>query len=247
MTTVAGDFYDYLVANENQAGILVADVSGHGVPAALIAAMVKLVATTQHVNAAAPAELLAGMNAALCGNTQEQFVTAAYVYLDAETANLRYSAAAHPPMLLVRGGAVREIVENGLMLAAFPSATFSTADHPLQPGDRLVLYTDGILEAADARKEEFGQAPTPGTAPRGRPPARRKDRRPTHPRRPAMGPLTGRRPHRHHLRLRLTTVPQRVPGAPGSLLRPGSKPPPIRPLDGIPTKAPRVSLLKPGS
>jgi sigma-B regulation protein RsbU (phosphoserine phosphatase) len=158
MTTVAGDFYDYLVANENQAGILVADVSGHGVPAALIAAMVKLVATTQHVNAAAPAELLAGMNAALCGNTQEQFVTAAYVYLDAETANLRYSAAAHPPMLLVRGGAVREIVENGLMLAAFPSATFSTADHPLQPGDRLVLYTDGILEAADARKEEFGQA-----------------------------------------------------------------------------------------
>jgi sigma-B regulation protein RsbU (phosphoserine phosphatase) len=64
---VAGDFYDFIVADDNRAGLLIADVSGHGVPAALIASMVKLAATSQRANAADPARLLAGMNAALCG------------------------------------------------------------------------------------------------------------------------------------------------------------------------------------
>jgi sigma-B regulation protein RsbU (phosphoserine phosphatase) len=96
------------------------------------------------------------MNTVLHGNTQEQFVTAAYVYLDATSATLRYSAAAHPPMLLLRAGKVLELTENGLMLAAFSFATYSTAEYPLEPGDRLVLYTDGILEAANATGEEFG-------------------------------------------------------------------------------------------
>jgi phosphoserine phosphatase RsbU/P len=158
MTSVAGDFYDFVVADQRQAGLLIADVSGHGVPAALIASMVKLAATSQRANAADPAMLLSGMNAVLCGNTQEQFVTAAYVYLDAASASLRYSAAAHPPMLLLRDGKVVEVAENGLMLAAFTFATYSTAVYPLEPGDRLVLYTDGVLEAANAAGEEFGQA-----------------------------------------------------------------------------------------
>jgi sigma-B regulation protein RsbU (phosphoserine phosphatase) len=154
---VAGDFYDFLVADEMQTGLFIADVSGHGVPAALIASMVNLSASSQRVNAADPAALLTGMNAALCGNTQDQFVTAAYVYLDAAAGIMRYSAAAHPPMLLLREGAVTEIVENGLLLAAFSFATFTNAEYPLQRGDRLLLYTDGILEAADGAQEEFGQ------------------------------------------------------------------------------------------
>ena len=157
MTSVAGDFYDFLVAEEEQAGILIADVSGHGVPAALIASMVKLAATAQRASAADPAALLSGMNAALCGNTQNQFVTAAYVYLDAATRTLRYAAAAHPPMLLLRDGAVLEIVENGLMLAAFSSASYTNGAHALHLGDRIVLYTDGILEAANAQRDEFGR------------------------------------------------------------------------------------------
>jgi phosphoserine phosphatase RsbU/P len=156
MTAVAGDFYEFLIADQTQAGLLIADVSGHGVPAALIASMVKLAATSQRANAADPATLLSGMNSVLHGNTQEQFVTAAYVYLDAASATLRYSAAAHPPMLLLRGGNVIEVAENGLMLAAFSFATYSTAEYPLQPGDRLVLYTDGLLEAENATGEEFG-------------------------------------------------------------------------------------------
>ncbi len=156
MTSVAGDFYDFLLTDPQQAGLLIADVSGHGVPAALIASMVKLAATSQRANAADPATLLSGMNMVLHGNTQEQFVTAAYVYLDAASSTLRYSAAAHPPMLLLRAGNVVELAENGLMLAAFSFATYSTVEYPLQPGDRLVLYTDGLLEAANATGEEFG-------------------------------------------------------------------------------------------
>jgi sigma-B regulation protein RsbU (phosphoserine phosphatase) len=156
MTAVAGDFYDFLITNPQQAGLLIADVSGHGVPAALIASMVKLAATSQHANAADPAKLLSGMNTVLHGNTQSQFVTAAYVYLDAAASTFRYSAAAHPPMLLLRVGEVVPITENGLMLAAFSFATYSTVEYSLQPGDRLVLYTDGVLEAANASGEEFG-------------------------------------------------------------------------------------------
>jgi phosphoserine phosphatase RsbU/P len=157
MTSVAGDFYDFIVADDQQAGLLIADVSGHGVPAALIASMVKMAATAQRDNASDPSRLLAGMNAALCGNTQNQFVTAAYVHLDSGTRELRYSAAGHPPMLLLRDGKVKEVAENGLMLGAFDFATYSTATHRLEPGDRLLLYTDGIVEAASASGEFFGQ------------------------------------------------------------------------------------------
>jgi sigma-B regulation protein RsbU (phosphoserine phosphatase) len=157
MTSVAGDFYDFIVADDIHAGLLIADVSGHGVPAALIASMVKVAATAQRGNAAAPARLLTEMNAVLCGNTQDQFVTAAYVYFDAQSRELRYSAAGHPPMLLLRHGKVLEIIENGLILAAFDFATFANAVHPLEPGDRFLLYTDGLVDAANAKGDFFGQ------------------------------------------------------------------------------------------
>lgn len=157
MNSVAGDFYDFIVADETQAGLLIADVSGHGVPAALIASMVKLAATSQRANAGDPARLLAGMNAALCGNTQEQFVTAAYVYLDSVAGRMQYSAAGHPPMLLLRNGEVQEIFENGLILASFEFAAYRNLAHALEAGDRLLLYTDGLIEAANAQGDSFGR------------------------------------------------------------------------------------------
>jgi len=156
MTSVAGDLYDYIIVNDHQVGLLVADVSGHGVPAALIASMVKLAAASQRAAAANPCQFLAGMNSALLGNTQNQFVTAAYVHLNSESEELRYSAAAHPPLLLVRNGAVKSIQENGLMLAAFSFASYSTGVHKLESGDRIVMYTDGILEASNAAGDFFG-------------------------------------------------------------------------------------------
>jgi phosphoserine phosphatase RsbU/P len=156
MTSVAGDLYDYVVADDREVGLLIADVSGHGVPAALIASMVKLAASSQRALAADPARLLSGMNAALLGNTQEQFVTAAYAYLNSGSRELRYSAAGHPPLLLVRNGSVTAIEQNGLVLAAFDSASYSTAVHKLEAGDRIVMYTDGILEASNPAGDFFG-------------------------------------------------------------------------------------------
>lgn len=156
MTSVAGDLYDFLIADDKHAGLLVADVSGHGVPAALIASMVKMAATAQREHVADPAALLRGMNAALCGNTQGQYVTAAYVYLNAESNALLYSAAGHPAMLLLRDGTVTEIAENGMLLAAVESAAYESKSLPLQPGDRLLLYTDGIVEARNGAGQLFG-------------------------------------------------------------------------------------------
>jgi sigma-B regulation protein RsbU (phosphoserine phosphatase) len=157
MNTVAGDFYDFIVADETQAGLLIADVSGHGVPAALIASMVKVAATAQRANAADPARLLKGLNGVLYGNTQEQFVTAAYMHLDFASGTLQYSAAGHPAMLRLRKGEIVEIVENGLVLAAFDYATYTNAVQALEAGDRFLLYTDGLIEAVDAKGDFFGQ------------------------------------------------------------------------------------------
>jgi phosphoserine phosphatase RsbU/P len=86
----------------------------------------------------------------------DQFVTAAYVHLNAKSGELRYSAAGHPPMLLLRNGAVAKVEENGLMLAAFDFASYANAVHKLESGDRLLLYTDGIIEAANASGDFFG-------------------------------------------------------------------------------------------
>jgi sigma-B regulation protein RsbU (phosphoserine phosphatase) len=157
MTSVAGDLYDYVVAGDGQAGLLIADVSGHGVPAALIASMVKMAATSQRGNSGHPARLLAGMNAALCGNTQGQYVTAAYVFLNARSGELHYAAAGHPAMLILRDGVVTEVAENGLLLAAAESADYSEKTVALKAGDRLLLYTDGLVEARNAEGALFGE------------------------------------------------------------------------------------------
>jgi phosphoserine phosphatase RsbU/P len=156
MTSVAGDFYDFIHNGNGAVGLLIADVSGHGVPAALIASMMKVAISSQQHHADDPARLLAGVNEALCGNTQNQFVTAAYVHLDAGCGKLCYGAAGHPPMLLLRDDQVFRIEENGLVLAVLPSAVYASKNQPLLHGDRLLLYTDGIIEAANAGGEEFG-------------------------------------------------------------------------------------------
>lgn len=156
MTSVAGDFYEFLHAEDGGLGLLVADVSGHGVPAALIASMLKVAVQSQRHQQDDPASLLAAVNQALCGNAQNQFVTAAYVYLNPGSAELHYAGAGHPPILLLRDGEVISIEENGLVMALMPFATYTSRVMGLQRGDRILLYTDGILEPINASEEEFG-------------------------------------------------------------------------------------------
>ena len=82
MTAVAGDFYDFLEIDAQRVGVLVADVSGHGVPAALIASMVKVALAAQREHADSPAAVLAGMNETLWGRLAGQYVTAAYLFIE---------------------------------------------------------------------------------------------------------------------------------------------------------------------
>lgn len=157
MNSVAGDLYDVIASDSSHIGLFIADVSGHGVPAALIASMVKMAALSQRDHAAHPAQLLTGMNRALCGNTQGQYVTGAYAWLDSGSRELRYAAAGHPSMFRLRNGQVTEIAENGLLLAASESAAYDDITIPLESGDRLMLYTDGLIEARNEEGKLFGE------------------------------------------------------------------------------------------
>jgi serine phosphatase RsbU (regulator of sigma subunit) len=158
MAAVAGDFYDFIVLDDKRIGILVADVSGHGMPAALIASMLKIALAAQAHHAADPASVLDGLNQALCGKFQHHYVTAAYAFVDLEKRSLTYAGAGHPPMLLWSGtsAGVRDISENGLFLGKFDFATYSSVEVPLLPGDWGLLYTDGISETTNAADVEFG-------------------------------------------------------------------------------------------
>jgi phosphoserine phosphatase RsbU/P len=158
MTAVAGDFYDFIVVDDKHVGILVADVSGHGMPAALIASMLKIALCPQIVHASDPAQVLLGLNEALCGKFQHHFVTAAYMFVDMQKRTLSYAGAGHPPLLLWDGTCkcVRDVTENGLFLGKFPFATYSSVEFPIKAGDRALLYTDGIPETTNSAAVEFG-------------------------------------------------------------------------------------------
>jgi phosphoserine phosphatase RsbU/P len=159
MTSVAGDFFDFLVSSDDVLTILVADVSGHGVPAALVACMLKICFAAQKNNAANPAAILAGLSVMLRDSLGGQYVTAACVSIDTKSRTLNYAGAGHPPTLLVRGatGELMLLAENGLFIGPFPKATYANISIPFHTGDRLLLYTDGITEASSPAGEEFGR------------------------------------------------------------------------------------------
>jgi serine phosphatase RsbU (regulator of sigma subunit) len=157
MGSVAGDFYDFLVVDEKHVGILIADATGHGLPAALIASMLQMALAAQFAHASQPARLLADLNQALCGKFTSHFVTAAYIFLDLELGAMKYAGAGHPPILLWRTSTknTAELEENGMVLGLFADATYGEIEVTMEPGDRVVLYTDGILEANNLSEEEM--------------------------------------------------------------------------------------------
>ena len=156
MTAVAGDFYEFLPVDQNRLGILVADVSGHGVPAALIAAMLKTAVKSVLPCVRSPGDVLQGLNRMLSGQPRDQFVTAAYLFVDTQNYVARYSAAGHPPLLLLREGTLQQVESNGLVFGVVPEPDYPVHDMPIRPGDRLLLYTDGVIEPQNASGEFFG-------------------------------------------------------------------------------------------
>ena len=156
MRSIGGDMYDFVVGGR-QLGVLVADVTGHGVPAALIASMAKVAFSSQAAAAAAPGRLIAGMNRALCGQFRGQFVTATYMYIDPAAQRVRYTNAGHPPPLLWRAATrqAAELAGGGVLMGFDADEVYATGEARLEDGDRLVLYTDGVLEVADGSGEFF--------------------------------------------------------------------------------------------
>jgi sigma-B regulation protein RsbU (phosphoserine phosphatase) len=158
MTAVAGDFYEFIPVDQNRVGFLVADVSGHGVPAALIAAMIKVAMQSLVSRADDPPEVLSGLNRALTGPLRGQFVTAAYLWIDTEVHEALYSAAGHPPLLRWRDGALERIESNGLLFGVTQYSDYPVCEMPLNSGDRFLLCTDGVTEPENALGDSFGDS-----------------------------------------------------------------------------------------
>lgn len=158
MASVAGDFYDFMKVDEKRLGILVADVSGHGVPASLISSMVKIAFSSQPPNANNPALVLSGINQILCGKLESDFVTAGYLFIDTEYQTATYAGAGHPPLLLWRRSEqkIYEYREKGIILGQFEDTRYKNIEINLKTGDRFIMYTDGIIEATNSAGDLFG-------------------------------------------------------------------------------------------
>jgi serine phosphatase RsbU (regulator of sigma subunit) len=158
LTAVAGDLYDFVDIGPSSIGILVADVMGHGVPAALVASMVKLAFSVQSGHADDPARVLASMNRILCGQLDRSYVTAVYAVVDTRQQTVTFANAGHPPPLFHRQGetVTRGDGDHGLLLGFIADATYTNVRlESFGAGDRILLYSDGVLEARNGAGEFF--------------------------------------------------------------------------------------------
>jgi phosphoserine phosphatase RsbU/P len=157
MTAVAGDFYDFVRLGPSRVGILVADVSGHGIPAALVASMVKVAFSAQADQADDPAGVLAAMNQILCRHLEHAYVTAVYAVVDTARQSITIANAGHPPALVHRCGETSLVEhDHGLALGFFPETRYTNTEvAPFRLRDRLLLYSDGVSEARDRGGEFF--------------------------------------------------------------------------------------------
>jgi sigma-B regulation protein RsbU (phosphoserine phosphatase) len=157
---VGGDFYDYFRLDAERLGVVIADVSGKGVPAAIFMAMTRTALKAVALRGEPPGECLKEVNAFLCReNHADMFVTVFYGILNFRTGEFLHSNGGHnPPCLLTSGGepATLETEMSGTVLGIFEGACYATCRTSLRAGDTLFLYTDGVTEAMDREGKMFG-------------------------------------------------------------------------------------------
>jgi sigma-B regulation protein RsbU (phosphoserine phosphatase) len=159
MRTLSGDYFDLLPRGENKLSIAIADVTGKGVPAALLMSNVQASVRALAEESLDPGELTRKLNRSVCRNTTPgKFVTFCYCAVDMGTRKVAYTNAGHCAPILVRAnGAIERLEAGGAVLGVFPEWPYEQGEVSLAPGDRLLLFTDGISEASNARDEEFGE------------------------------------------------------------------------------------------
>lgn len=155
---VGGDYYDFIEFPDDQLGVAMADVSGKGVPASLIMATFRAALRTQVRNDFSLAHIMRAVHFLLWESTSDsQFVTAVYGVLDPHTGRFTYTNSGHnPPILMKRDGTYQELTTGGPALGVLENAEYDEGIVMLAPGDTLVLFTDGVIEATNTNLVEFG-------------------------------------------------------------------------------------------
>jgi len=157
LNSIGGDFFDVARLDGNTVAMVIADVSGHGVGPALVTAMFKSAFVGHCKTIRSPAALMRALNADLNEFlTTGHYVTAFAAFIDLNTLEMRFSSAGHPNQLLVRAeGGAEELSTMGFLLGMIEGIDYEEKTVSLAPGDTIVLFTDGVLEAADSRGRLF--------------------------------------------------------------------------------------------
>ena len=158
-TEVGGDYFDMIKLSDDEAVIVIADVSGHGVGAGILSAMTKSALHTELHHTTVPAALMFNLNNAVYQVTDKKmFVSFAYLLLDKRTMTAHVVTAGHPPIFLIQksDGAIIEIRTPNLALAVQALTQYTEQAVHVNHGDVLILYTDGITEAMNDKGEQFG-------------------------------------------------------------------------------------------
>ena len=155
---VGGDFYDFFLIDEDHLGMVMADVSGKGVPAALFMMVSKIIIKSYALLGLSPQEVIERTNKALCSNNQvDMFVTVWIGILEISTGKIEASNAGHEPPIVMRDGKfVLMKDKHSFVVGGLPTVKYNQYEFTIQPGDTLFLYTDGLPEACDKNKEMFG-------------------------------------------------------------------------------------------
>ncbi|MDP7421610.1 MAG: SpoIIE family protein phosphatase [bacterium] len=157
---VGGDYYDFIPLENGKWGLLIADVSGKGIPAALIAASSKVQARALTQTTKEPAEFLEKLNNILAAElASDHYITMVFGIIDPHTKTFNYSRAGHEPPFFVRGngGEAQTLMKGGFPVGLFSKASYEQETIELQPGDRILFFTDGISDAMSTDGDSFGK------------------------------------------------------------------------------------------
>jgi serine phosphatase RsbU (regulator of sigma subunit)/CHASE2 domain-containing sensor protein len=159
---IGGDYFDYFNIDDGRVAVAVGDVSGKGVPAALLMSNIQAILRSECSRGGKVTEILENANNLLIHSIagSNKFITFFLAYLDSRTNQVRYSNAGHNPPLVVRAdGTLEKLEVGGLLLGIFGMATYDEGEVTLNPGDVLIMFTDGVTEAEDRAKNQYGDEP----------------------------------------------------------------------------------------